>query len=165
MTQTCITFSAKLALEKLNLNVSVCYAVEKEKEATLVTKKHHPEVEYLESIEAITPEKLVSIAPFDLVVGGTPCVDLNSNLNRKGYLGTLYLILPVIYGLLIVLFVFSFFKLDLKQGGHDFLYFNDILNLVRLFNKGQHFFFLFNTSISLPTTNRDLISDLLMVCI
>ena len=41
----------------------------------------------MDNIEAITPEKLASIAPIDLVVGGSPCVELNPSLNRKGYLG------------------------------------------------------------------------------
>lgn len=131
--------AVKNALNKLNLNISAYYAVEQDKDAISVVKHNHPDsIIFLDNIESLTPEKIATIAPIDLIIGGTPCVDIpTSSYNRKGLF-------------------------DLKLGGQHFLLFNHILDLIRHFNKGRHVFFLFDSVASLPNTNRDIISDLLM---
>lgn len=104
------------------------------------------------------------MAPIDLIVGGTRCIDVpSSSHDKKGVFGKrkdyAYLKESLINSFS-TLFVLS---IDLKSGGQQFLNFNHILHLVRHFNKGRHVFFLFDSIASLPTTTRDIISEQLMV--
>lgn len=55
-----------------------------------LVKQHHAEVFQIGDITKVSNEKLRSLGPFDLLMGGSPCNDLSgANPNRKGLYGSL----------------------------------------------------------------------------
>ncbi|RWS04448.1 DNA methyltransferase 3-like protein [Dinothrombium tinctorium] len=128
----------KLVTDKLKLDVAAYYACESDRDAISVSKHHFENsIQYIDKIESLTPEKIASICPIDLVICGCAGNELSSSSGRKGFF-------------------------DAKGNSFHFLYFNHVLGLIRLFNKGKHVFFLYENMASMPSIYRDVISHLTM---
>lgn len=80
-----------LALDRLNLCVEEYYSCEIDSDAISVTQQHFGDrITNLGDIRELTKEKLISLLPIDLLVGGSPCNDLSlANPKRKGIGGKL----------------------------------------------------------------------------
>lgn len=75
---------AKLALNKLNIEISEYYASEIDKYSITVSKKHHPEIIHLGDVRNIDTNFLPKI---DLLIGGSPCQDLSNAQKGEGLKG------------------------------------------------------------------------------
>ncbi|RWS30993.1 DNA methyltransferase 3-like protein [Leptotrombidium deliense] len=129
----------KVVIEKLQIQTSVYYAYESDRDAVSVSKHHFgDDIKFIDKIEKITPEKIASMCPIDLIVCGFSGNEFcSSTSGRKGFF-------------------------DAKGSSYHYLYFNHILSLIRLFNKGHHVFFLYENIASMPSMYRDVISHLSM---
>lgn len=76
-------------LEKLKICVEVYFACEIDEDALNVTQTHFGEhITHLGDVRELSEEKLRSLLPIDLLIGGSPCNDLSlANPNRKGLHG------------------------------------------------------------------------------
>lgn len=73
---------AQLALQQLNIPINNYYASEIDKNAIKVTQHHFPDTIQLGDVRNVDS---VSLPPIDLLVAGSPCVDLTSlRKDRKG---------------------------------------------------------------------------------
>jgi DNA (cytosine-5)-methyltransferase 3A len=75
---------ARVALDRANIKVKTYYASEIDKHAIAISTKNYPDIVRLGDVRSITtlPE------PIDLLIGGSPCVDLSiAKKDRKGLEG------------------------------------------------------------------------------
>uniref|UniRef100_A0A915JKC3 DNA (cytosine-5-)-methyltransferase n=1 Tax=Romanomermis culicivorax TaxID=13658 RepID=A0A915JKC3_ROMCU len=83
--------TAKVVLDQLSIDIDVYYSSEIDDEAALVSKVNHAKssIVYLGDVRNINLDKLRSISPIDLVIGGSPCNDVSiANPKRKGLYGS-----------------------------------------------------------------------------
>ncbi|XP_076235873.1 DNA methyltransferase 3 [Calliopsis andreniformis] len=120
-----------LVLLKLGLDVDVYYASEIDSDALLVSATHFGDrVIHLGDVREITKEKIMKMAPIDLLIGGSPCNDLSlANPARLG----LY---------------------DERGTGVLFFEYCRIMKLVQKFNNGRRLFWLYENVASMPTEYR-----------
>jgi len=69
------------ALKQAGIPVEVYYASEIDKDAIAVARYNHPEIIHLGDVQNIDPKNLPKI---DLLIGGSPCVDLSFIGKQKG---------------------------------------------------------------------------------
>lgn len=72
---------ARIALDRLNIQIDNYYASEIDKYAIQISKKNYPDIIQLGDITKIKAENLPKI---DLLVGGSPCTNLSFAGKRKG---------------------------------------------------------------------------------
>lgn len=74
---------------KLNITVECYYSCEIDEHAIMVVKKNYPSgVTLLGDVRSLTEEDIKNILPIDLLIGGSPCIDLSFvNPYRKGLYG------------------------------------------------------------------------------
>jgi DNA (cytosine-5)-methyltransferase 3A len=72
---------ARVALERVGINVKEYYASEVDKYAIAISKKNYPDIIQVGSVA----ELVAHTEPFDLLIGGSPCQDLSiAKKDRKG---------------------------------------------------------------------------------
>ncbi|GIY19748.1 hypothetical protein CEXT_622501 [Caerostris extrusa] len=78
--------TGKQVLNNLGIEVEVYFASEIDEDAMNIAKMNHGNsITYVGDITLLTEEKIKSISPIDLIIGGSPCNDLSLvNPNRKG---------------------------------------------------------------------------------
>jgi site-specific DNA-cytosine methylase len=75
-----------LVLKMLGIRVEKYYASEVDEDAINVSRKNHGgTIEHIGAIETLDTEKLSTLGPIDLLLGGSPCDDLSlENPARNG---------------------------------------------------------------------------------
>ncbi|XP_055930560.1 DNA (cytosine-5)-methyltransferase 3A-like isoform X2 [Argiope bruennichi] len=131
--------TGKLVLDSLGFEVEVYYASEIDEDAMNVSKLNHMNsITYIGDVTQLTEEKLESLGPIDLVIGGSPCNDLSLvNPFRKG-----------IY--------------DNTGTGKLFFDYFHILKTVQRLNKQRHVFFLYENVAAMSLQTKSIISTFLM---
>ncbi|XP_017770102.1 PREDICTED: DNA (cytosine-5)-methyltransferase 3A-like [Nicrophorus vespilloides] len=125
-----------VALNKLNIDVEIYYAIEIDENAIEIVHSHFKNVEHLGDIKGINENTLLEICPIDLILAGSPCNDLSrANPLRKG----LY---------------------EPSGTGILFFYFFKILTTMAKIN--GPFFWLFENVSSMNIKNKNIISRFLM---
>ncbi|PAA85768.1 hypothetical protein BOX15_Mlig034009g1 [Macrostomum lignano] len=78
--------SALLCLQSAGLSVEICFASEIDQDAIRVAACNHGNrVRQLGSVTELTEDRLRSLLPIDLLIGGSPCSQLSAaNPNRQG---------------------------------------------------------------------------------
>ncbi|ELU12047.1 hypothetical protein CAPTEDRAFT_1762 [Capitella teleta] len=101
--------TGKLVLDLLGFEVEAYFASEVNPDCLRLTEVRHPAIKQLGDVTMLTAEKLVEIAPIDLVIGGSPCQDFSIvNPLRKGLMGRVSVVIPWLYhGLLF----FDFYRI------------------------------------------------------
>ncbi len=74
---------ARVALEKLGVEVGHYYASEIDKYAIEISKRNYPDIEHIGSVDIVR-----GISDIDILVGGSPCQDLSSIGKGKGLVGS-----------------------------------------------------------------------------
>ncbi|GFU49688.1 hypothetical protein NPIL_446961 [Nephila pilipes] len=131
--------TGRVVLDLLGIKVEKYYASEIDDNAINVSKFHfNDSITYIGNIRNLTDEKIQSISPIDLVIGGSPCNDLSLvNPERKG-----------IY--------------DFSGTGYLFFDFFHVLKSVQRLNNQKHVFFLFENVASMNQKTKRIISSFLM---
>ena len=78
-----------VVLKMLGIRVEKYYASEVDEDAIEVsTLNHSTMIEHVGAVETLNTEKLSTLGPIDLLLGGSPCADLSLvNPARKGLFG------------------------------------------------------------------------------
>ena len=78
-----------VVLKMLGIRVEKYYASEVDEDAIEVsTLSHGTMIEHVGAVETLNTEKLSTLGPIDLLLGGSPCADLSLvNPARKGLFG------------------------------------------------------------------------------
>ncbi|GIX96743.1 hypothetical protein CDAR_591681 [Caerostris darwini] len=78
--------TGKQVLNNLGIEVEVYFASEIDEDAMNIAKMNHGNsIKYVGDVTLLTEEKIKSMSPIDLIIGGSPCNDLSLvNPNRKG---------------------------------------------------------------------------------
>lgn len=126
--------TAKLILDNLNLDIDQFYSSEIDEDALLVSSIHHgSKIIQIGDVTKLNDEKLRSLCPIDLVIGGSPCNDFSlANPNRKGF--------------------------EFGGTGTLFFHFYRVLKSVQNFNVGRHLFWLFENVASMKSEYKKEIS-------
>ncbi|XP_033735640.1 DNA (cytosine-5)-methyltransferase 3A-like [Pecten maximus] len=119
--------TAKLILDNLNIDIDKYYSSEIDEDALLVSSVHHgSEVIQIGDVTKLNEEKLRSLCPIDLVIGGSPCNDFSlANPVRKGF--------------------------EFGGTGMLFFHFYRVLKSVQNFNVGRHLFWLYENVASMKS--------------
>lgn len=73
-----------VALNRANIPVEKYYASEIDEYAMKISNKNYPSIIQLGDIRNISEEKLDSIMPIDMIIGGSPCQDLSNYKYDRG---------------------------------------------------------------------------------
>nr|AYW00064.1 DNA methyltransferase 3 [Mizuhopecten yessoensis] len=117
--------TAKLILDHLNMDIDKYYSSEIDGDALLVSSVHNgSEVIQIGDVTHLNEEKLRSLCPIDLVIGGSPCNDFSlANPVRKGF--------------------------EFGGTGTLFFHFYRVLKTVQNFNVDRHLFWLYENVASM----------------